>query len=55
MAKDIMKWTLVLLSIVVGLGFVLNTRLIPMLPVFLHYIFGIIFILLGAFIGYKSM
>ena len=55
MAEKVMSWTIVLLSIIIGLGFVLNTRLIPAIPEMLHWIIGAFFILSGGSLAYNAV
>ena len=47
------KLILAALAVVVGLGFVMNTRLIPTLPEMLHWVLGVAFLASGGYIAYK--
>ena len=56
MAKaDMFKWVSILTSLVLGLGLVLEPRLISSLPVMLHYILGALLLVLGGYAIMKSL
>ena len=54
MADKSIPFPVATISLILGLGFVLNTNLIPSLPVMFHWLLGGLFLILGGYIiGYK--